>query len=122
MRRTNKILNKICDLLKRLPDIKAEEAGGTTRLWRTYQKEAAEYDTELLNRYNKSLDTVLIFVRTLGMLYPVMGSLNSRLWITAGWSLFCGQYLVHHFSPARTQSRPQRNNSRSAKAHDTHHK
>ncbi|KAG8946245.1 hypothetical protein FRC04_011991 [Tulasnella sp. 424] len=58
---TNKILNKICDLLKRLPDIKAEEACGTTRLWRTYQKEAAEYDTELLNRYNKSLDTVLIF-------------------------------------------------------------
>ena len=56
-----------------------------------YKREATEYDTENMKKYNEDLNTTLIFVRFYYLL-------DCRLVFTTspGWSILCGQLRLRY--------------------------
>ena len=68
-----------------------------------YKREATEYDTENMRKYNEDLNTTLIFVR---YCYP----LDCRLVLTdfSGRSILCSQFRLRHRCPVKTWAGFQR--------------
>ena len=84
------------------------------RFYRYYQREAEEYDREFMKKYDDDLNTTLIFVSAA---HRPNTCLLTR---TAGWSLFRRGFRIHHRSPFRVSTRPERGNNRPPSHHNPH--
>jgi len=67
-----------------------------------YKREATEYDTDYVKKYDEDLNTTLIFVRrSLSMLSPVISL------ILTGRSFLCRQLRFRHRCPFEPPTRPK---------------
>ena len=84
------------------------------RFYRHYQREAEEYDREFMGKYDDDLNTTLVFVSAA---HRPNAHLLTR---TAGWSLFCCGFRIHHRCPFRVPTRPESGDNRSPSHHNLH--
>lgn len=56
------MLQQMYTLLQYSTIVSRETGDAGVRFWSTYKKEAEEYDTDFLERYNGDMDTSMIFV------------------------------------------------------------
>jgi len=84
-----------------LPPIKNDD----TRLdfYTVYKKEATEYDTDYVKKYDEDLNTTLIFVRSPTTSIPLNHSLN----ILVGRFILCCQLSVCYRRPIKAPARPE---------------
>lgn len=59
------MLQQVYTLLQYSTIVSRETGDSGARFWNTYKKEAEEYDTDFLGRYNGDMDTSMIFVSSL---------------------------------------------------------
>ena len=67
-----------------------------------YKKEATEYDTDYVKKYDEDLNTTLIFVRHLECI-P-----RGHLTLLVGWSVLRRQFCLCHRCPLEARTRPGR--------------
>ena len=67
-----------------------------------YKKEATEYDTDYVKKYDEDLNTTLIFVRHLECF------LRGHLTLLIGRSVLCCQFCLRHRHPLEARTRPGR--------------
>ena len=76
--------------------IKSDDA--RVNFYATYKKEATEYDTDYVKKYDGDLNTTLIFVRRL----PFAPTIISPT--VVGWSVLCCQFSLRHRHPLKAQA------------------
>jgi len=85
----------------RLPGIPKEYSG-----WDVYNNEAKKVDTELVNDWRDSLNSLLLFVSILDT--KLLPSNSTPI----GGNICCRSYSVHHREQEDAGTRPRRNNGR----------
>jgi len=67
-----------------------------------YKREATEYDTDYVKKYDEDLNTTLIFVRLSPPLFPVISP------VSLGRSILRRQLRLCHRCPFKPPTRPER--------------
>jgi len=67
-----------------------------------YKREAMEYDTDYIKKYNEDLNTTLIFVSNYRWLSQPIS------FVVVGGSILCRQLSIRHRCPFSTPARPKR--------------
>lgn len=66
-----------------------------------YKKEATEYDTDFVKKYDDDLNTTLIFVRCLSLAFTTF------LLVLTGGPVLCRKFCICHRCPLKTRTRPE---------------